>query len=417
MSRVLIVGAGIGGDALALMLDRAGWDVTVVEIAPELRAGGQTVDLRGDSREVLNRLGLLDECLLHLVDQRGLAWIDESGERRAAMPVEAFGGQGFVSSEELLRTDLARIIHAASGPRTEHRFDDTVAQLTENAHGVHVTFRRHESETFDLVVGADGTHSRVRSLAFGPESDFRHPLGLAHAWFTLRETATTPSVEGWSLMCNAVGARVIGARPGHPGEQEVGLTFPADTLPSRKDAEARFALLERVFADTGWRTREFLDAARSAADFALDTYDQIHVDRWHRGRVVLLGDSAWCASPLSGLGTALALQGAESLAAALGGVVPDDLEQALDAYEREMRPRTTAAQKMYPGRVRSYAPRTRRGIATMRFVMRVLQTRPIAALITRAVADYGRAPAARTPRSRATLSCCRRHAELLQTTR
>ncbi|BDZ48498.1 hypothetical protein GCM10025867_07390 [Frondihabitans sucicola] len=97
MPTILITGAGIAGDTLAVLLGRSGWDVTVVEIAPALREGGQTVDLRGDSREVLERLGLLDAALGVLVPQRGIAWVDERERRLAAMPVEAFGGQGFVS--------------------------------------------------------------------------------------------------------------------------------------------------------------------------------------------------------------------------------------------------------------------------------------------------------------------------------
>ncbi|MFD4957638.1 FAD-dependent monooxygenase [Microbacterium sp. NPDC058389] len=397
MSRVLIVGAGIGGDALAVMLDRQGWDVTVVEIAPALRSGGQTVDLRGDSGGVLADLGLLDECRAQLVDQRGLAWIDATGRHLVEMPVEAFGGAGFVSTEELLRTDLARTLHSASGPRTVHRFGDTVTDLSPHEGGVTVAFRQHAPEEFDLVVGADGAHSRVRALVFGPEERFRRPLGLAHAWFTLREEPGTPGVDGWFLMHNAVGARVVEARPGHPGEQEVGFTFPADALPARDDRAARFALLDEMFADTGWRTRELLAAARRAEDFALDTYDQVVMDTWHDGRIVLLGDSAWCASPLSGLGTALALQGAASLARVLGDHTPQRMDAALAAYEASMRPRAEAAQRMYPGRVRSFAPRTRRGIRMMLLVMRVLQTRPVAAVIGRLIAGYGRAEAESAP--------------------
>lgn len=394
MPRVLVVGAGIAGDALALLLDRSGWQVTVVEIAPGLRSGGQTVDLRGDSREVLDRLGLLDAALAATVEQRGLAWIDERGARRAAMPVEAFGGAGFVSSEELLRSDLARLLHDASGPRTEHRFGDTVTGLTETDRGVRAEFREHAPEVYDLVVGADGAHSRVRGLVFGPEEGFRRTLGLAHAWFTLRETPDTPPVDGWFLMLNLPGSRVVEARPGHAGQQEVGFTFPATSLPPRGDADARFALLERNFAGAGWRTPELLAAARTADDFALDTYDQVRMDRWTSGRVVLLGDSAWCASPLSGLGTALALRGAAALADALGDELPTGLTAALAAYEAAMRPAVEYAQAMYPGRVRSFAPRTRAGIAAMTGVMRLIQRGPVAAFLTRHAGDYGRAPEA-----------------------
>lgn len=390
MKGVLIVGAGIGGDALAVLLGRAGWRVTVVEIAPALRAGGQTVDLRGDSRAVLERLGLLDECLSRLVDQRGAAWIDETGRRRAEMPVEAFDGQGLVSKEELLRTDLAQVLHqAAAGPVT-HLWGDTAETLEQTPDGVRATFRDHPAATFDFVVGADGAHSRVRSLAFGPEEDYRRPLGIAHAWFTLSEGPATPSLDGWFLICNVPGRLLVEARPGHPGHQEVGLSFPATTLPPRQDREARFALLERTFAGVGWRTAEFLAAARTAPDFALDTLDQVVVDGgWHRDRIVLLGDSAWCASPLSGLGTALALHGAETLAKALISGHP----QALAEYERNMRPRVEAAQKMFPGRVAMYAPRTRRGISVMTGAMRLVQTRPVSTALGRLVATHGQAPA------------------------
>ncbi|GLY06522.1 FAD-dependent monooxygenase [Actinoplanes sp. NBRC 101535] len=390
MRSALIVGAGIAGDTLAVLLGRAGWRVTVVEIAPRLRTGGQTVDLRGDSREVLDRLGLLDECLTRLVPQRGAAWIDETGRLMATMPVEAFDGQGYVSKEELLRTDLARVLHRAAAEHVTHWFGDTVDTLEPLPGGaVRATFRHHEPADYDLVVGADGTHSRVRSLTFGPEERYRRPLGFAHAWFTLTEQPGTPPLDGWFLICNRPGRLLVAARPGHPGRQEIGLSFPATELPSRRDPQARFALLEQVFAGAGWRTAEFLAAARTAEDFALDTYDQIVVEGgWHRGRTVLLGDSAWCASPLSGLGTALALQGAEALATAVLAGGPG----ALPDYERAMRPRVDAAQKLFPGRLAIYAPNTGLGIRAMTATMRAVQTPPVILLLNRLVATHGREP-------------------------
>ncbi len=269
--RVLVVGAGIGGDALAVLLGRAGWEVVVAELAPVLRSGGQTVDLRGPSAEVLDRLGLLEECRRHLVPQRGIAWVDARGRRLAQMGVDAFGGQGFVSRDELLRGDLARVLHAATGPQVEHRFSETVERLEPVVDGVRVTFRRHEPETFDLVVGADGTHSRVRALAFGPEERFVRRLGLGHAWFTLDEQGSTPALDGWALVHNAPGSRVVAARPGHPGQQEVGLSFTADTLPDRHDRAAQEELLRTTFAGVGWRAAELVDAVFGADDLALDT--------------------------------------------------------------------------------------------------------------------------------------------------
>ncbi|MQY23913.1 FAD-dependent monooxygenase [Nocardia macrotermitis] len=396
MARALIVGGGIAGDTLALLLERDGWAVTVAEIAPAPRTGGQTVDLRGDCREVLGRNGLLEQALECLVPQRGAAWIDADERRLAAMPVEAFDGRGLVSREELLRSDLARIIHEAAGPGVRHLFGETVTALEDTERGVRARFRTAEPEEFDLVVGADGTHSQVRALRFGPEENYREPLGLAHAWFTLTERPGTPTLDGWMLIHNSPGRRAVVARPGHPGQQEIGLTFAAETLPAHRDREAQFALLESTFADVGWRTAEFLTAAREAPDFALDTLDQIHMPTWRDGRVVLLGDSAWCASPLSGLGTALALRGADELAAALrtSNVVHDlgRLPAALAAFESSMRPRVSAAQQLPPGRIAAAAPNSALGIRVNAWIMRALQSRLARPLIARAFAasEHGR---------------------------
>ncbi|QAY60644.1 FAD-binding monooxygenase [Microbacterium protaetiae] len=394
MAHALIVGAGIAGDTLALLLERDGWQVTVVELAPALREGGQTVDLRGDSREVLERLGLLGDVLSVLVPQRGMAWITANGHRLATMPVEAFGGRGFVSSEELLRTDLARVLHDAAGPAVEHRFGETVDALTEHPDGVDVLFRSGRQERFDLVVGADGAHSRVRSLVFGDDPAQRTSLGLAHAWFTLEEQPDTPRLDGWCVVHHAGRRRAVAARPGHPGEQEVGLTFAADAVP-RGDREAQFALLDQALAGAGWRTAEFLAAARTAPDFALDTYEQIHLPAWSAGRVVLVGDAAWCTSPLSGLGTALGLRGAAELADALeradARAAPAQIPAALHDYESAMRPRATSAQRLLPGRVGMVAPASRFGALTNALLMRLVQLPIMQGVVARAGAESGHA--------------------------
>ncbi|SDQ04097.1 FAD-dependent monooxygenase [Quadrisphaera sp. DSM 44207] len=382
MDKVLIVGAGIAGEALAALLGRAGWRVTVVEVAPGPRSGGQTVDLRGSSAAALERMGLLEACRARLIAQRGIAWVDAGGHRMAQMPVEAFGGRGFVSSAELLRADLAAVLHdAAVGAGAEHRFDDPVTALEPAGTAVEARFRRSRPEGFDLVVGADGAHSAVRRLVFGPEEAFVRRLGLAHAWFTVPQSPATGAVDGWYLVHNAPGSRLVELRPGRPGQLEAGFTFPAehlDRLPDRRDREAQHALLEEVFAGVGWRAPQLLAAARAAEDFAVDSFDQIHTGTWSRGRVVLLGDAAWCTSPLSGLGTALALTGAVALADALGD---HPLPEALHRYEAAVRPRARAAQQLPPGRVRTYAPRTTTGIRASAALMTLLQHQPAATLL------------------------------------
>lgn len=391
MGRVLIVGGGMAGDALAVMLGRAGWDVTVAELAGGVRSGGQTVDLRGPSTAVLDRLGLLGAARARLVTQRGIAWVDRDGRDLGRMPVEAFAGAGFVSEFELLRLDLAQLLHDAARLTAELRFGETVEQVQERCDGVEVVFRSGGTSRFDLVVGADGTHSRVRELTHGAESLFRRPLGLAHAWYTLHESDGTPELDGWWLTHNALDRRTVEARPGHSGQQEIGFSFAAHELPDRRDKAAQVELLHRRFAGVGWRAPELLQHASTAEDFAMDTFDQIRVPAWHTERTVLLGDAAWCASPLSGLGTALALAGADALAASLGAPGPAGAAPtaALVAFERAFRPTVEAAQKLIPGRVRMYAPRTRIGSRATIATYRAAQSAPISALLTRAAARYG----------------------------
>jgi 2-polyprenyl-6-methoxyphenol hydroxylase-like FAD-dependent oxidoreductase len=119
---ILISGAGIAGTAVAYWLREAGYAVTVVERAPAPRQGGQTVDLRGAGRTVVERMGLLDQIRATTVTQRGIAWVDESGQHRTEMPVKAFGGRGIVSADEILRGDLAAILYQAARPGVSYMF-------------------------------------------------------------------------------------------------------------------------------------------------------------------------------------------------------------------------------------------------------------------------------------------------------
>ncbi|MBW0119605.1 FAD-dependent monooxygenase, partial [Pseudonocardia abyssalis] len=164
---ILISGGGIAGPALAHWLRRHGFRVTVVERATTPRTGGQAVDLRGAGRTVVARMGLADRIRDLTLDQRGIAWVDAGGRVTARMPVEAFGGEGIVSEFEILRGDLAAVL-AGAATDVEHLHGDTVTALDEDADGVVVTFEHAPRRRFGLVVGADGLHSAVRTLAFGP---------------------------------------------------------------------------------------------------------------------------------------------------------------------------------------------------------------------------------------------------------
>jgi 2-polyprenyl-6-methoxyphenol hydroxylase-like FAD-dependent oxidoreductase len=374
---VLISGGGIAGPALASWLTRRGIAVTVVERAPAPRPGGQAVDLRGAARTVADRMGLLDEIRAVSVEQRGIAWVRADGSIAARMPVDAFGREGIVSEIEVLRGDLADVLHRATRGSTEYVFGDSITGLDDDGDGVTVTFERSAPRRFELVVGADGSHSAVRTLAFGPETDCTRPLGLYGCWFT---APADIDVDGWFLMHNLPGGRVASVRPGRlPGELKAGLTFrSAPFAYDRGDVAAQKELVAERFADAGWEVHRLVAAMRGAADFGFDSGAQVQLPAWSRGRVVVLGDSAWCPTPLTGLGTSLALVGAYVLA---GELAAADLPTALRRYEEVLRPYVTSAQKLPPGGVGAFAPTRPLDIRLRQASMRLMLRWPFKQLI------------------------------------
>ncbi|MEV7086755.1 FAD-dependent monooxygenase [Streptomyces sp. NPDC093085] len=396
---ILISGAGIAGPALAYWLRRYGFAVTVVERAPAPRPGGQTVDLRGAGRTVVERMGLLDRARAESVDQRGLALVDSAGRTTARMPADSFGGEGIVSEIEILRGDLARLLYEATLPDTEYLFDDTITRIEQDIEqdtasgstgAVTVTFEKAAPRRFALVVGADGPHSVVRTLAFGPEREFVHPIGLYTAWFTAHGEL---DLDGWYLMHNAPGGLVASARPGRaPGEIKAGFSFRSPPIAyDRRDIAAQQDIVARRFARVGWEAPALLRAMRAAPDFLFDSMGQVRLDSWSRGRVALLGDAGYCATPLTGLGTSLALVGAYVLAGELAGELGagGDHAAAFRRYDAVMRPYVDQAQRMPPGGAAGYAPSGRLGIRVRDLSMRSMTRWPMRNLMAAQFAKAG----------------------------
>ncbi|SOJ54782.1 2-heptyl-3-hydroxy-4(1H)-quinolone synthase [Mycobacterium simulans] len=369
---VLISGAGIAGPALAFWLSRSGYQVVVVELADGIRPGGQTVDLRGAGRAVVERMGLLDQMRDRSLEQRGVAWVKADGRRRAEMPVEAFHGNGVVSQLEILRGDLADVLYRASASHVEYRFGTRITELIQDDSEVVATLSDGTTLRAELVVGADGPHSAVRRLVFGPEEDFVVPLGGYHAWFTAPDTV---GLDGWYLMYQAPGGLNASMRPSHdPAIAKAGLAFRPDPLHyDRGDIGAQRDLLAARFAGAGWHSDALVDAARQADDFYFDAFTQVHMDRWSSGRVALVGDAGYCASPLSGMGTSLALVGAYVLAGEL--CEGADHPVALDRYQTVMHPYVDRCQKL-PNGIDGYVPKSAADIRMTALVMKYMQRWP-----------------------------------------
>jgi 2-polyprenyl-6-methoxyphenol hydroxylase-like FAD-dependent oxidoreductase len=362
--KVLISGAGIAGPALAYWLHRYGFDVTVVEADPVPRPGGQAVDLRGVAKDVVERMGLMNNVRERCIDERGFAYVDKRGRVKARMPADLFGGEGIVAEIEIMRGDLSAVLLEATRDRVDYRFGERIVGID----GPQVRLTR-STETFDIIVGADGVHSGVRALAFGPEKDFVHDLGASTAYFTVPDPG---DLDHWFHMYSAPGRRNAAIRPEHDGLAKAMLSVGAP-VKDRRDLAA-------AFKDVGWRVPAMLDAMWGADDFVLDTIAQVKVDQWWRGRVVLLGDAAYCGSPLTGLGTSTSIVGAYVLAGELKANA-DKYEAAFRNYQEVMRAYVTEAQKLPPGGVNSYLPKSRMMIALRDLSMRMMTRWPMRGLL------------------------------------
>jgi 2-polyprenyl-6-methoxyphenol hydroxylase-like FAD-dependent oxidoreductase len=315
---VLISGASIAGPALAYWLDQYGFRVTVVEKAPGLRPGGQAVDFKGRSqRTVLERMGVWDEIQQRRTGRFDTMYLDASGRELAVMTGEFTGGD-----VEILRGDLTAILYERTRTRCQYRFGDSIAALTETADGVRAEFEHGAAQTFDLVVGADGIHSRVRRLAFGPERDFVRHLGYyycvagAPGWGHDARRRERLIARAW----NAPGR--MAARGGSKGSH-LYLFASGELAGARGDVAAQRRLITEKFVGMGGEVPSMLAELERLDDFYLDAIAQVQMKgRYTSGRVALVGDAGY-GNTLGGFGTGLAVVGAYVLAGELAAADGD----------------------------------------------------------------------------------------------
>ncbi|WP_216914284.1 FAD-dependent monooxygenase [Nocardia noduli] len=353
---VLISGAGIAGPALAYWLDRYGYAVTVVERAPAPRPGGQAVDFKGDThRTVLERMGIWEEIHAHRTGTTDTVFVDEHGERLAFMSGDFTGGD-----VEILRGDLSRIMYERTAARCDYVFGDAVTALTDTGDGVRVEFERGTARTFDLVFGADGIHSRVRRLAFGPEREFVRHLG--HYYCVAGASPWSTTDAGSRGRATAHGYNTPGrlAVSGGPKAQQLYLFTAPELDYPRDDVAAQRGVVTDAYAGLGWQVPRMLEEMSAFDDFYLDSLSRVDMAKsgYTRGRVALVGDSGY-GNTLGGFGTGLAVVGAYVIAGELA--LHDDHTVAFANYDAIMRRYAKIAGRSNAGRF--LAPKTGYGIA------------------------------------------------------
>lgn len=363
--RILVTGASIAGNAAAWWLAHHGFDVTVVERTDGFRDGGQNIDVRGQGREILRKMQLERQALACGTGEQGTAWIDRDGRTVARIMAGETDGDGPTAEMEILRGDLVRLLYDAACPLAAFRFGDSVKRIEDRHDAVTVEFASGGSETFDVVIVAEGVSSTTRELLFPGENNPRW-MDMTIGYFTIPRISSDEPLWRWY---NATEGRSVTLRPDNHGTTRAALSIQKKPEGEHEwDAERQKRFLRERFADAGWEAPRVLAGMDQAEDFYFDVLRQVRMSRWSNGRVALTGDAAWCATPLAGIGATLALTGAYILAGELSQYA--DAADAFQSYERIMRPIIDRAQNVPKVAPRLLNPHTRIGIRLLHAVLR-----------------------------------------------
>ena len=413
--KILIIGNGIAGPTLATFLllsdslsAREKPHITIVERAPVQRSQGQNIDIRGAGINIIRKLGLETAIRQSTTGEEGVQWVDDNNAVWASIDADRTGKTATPTADiEILRGRLAELcylrckqisdeVKTNGGVGVEFIFGDTPESIEQDKGQVHVQFAKSgQQHSYDIVVGADGLQSQVRRLVWGTSSDAArlNHLGTYAAFFSIPRSSTDTNYRQWY---HASGRRNIMLRPDKQNNRTTVFMFVVNddqdprfkqfASKGREALEATKDLMEEYFRNAGWKEiPRVLEEMRKTPDFYYDVIAQVkmELEGWSKGRVVLLGDAGYCASPFSGMGTTLALSGAYNLAGAILNHRPEDLDKAFEQYEAEMRPTVTRAQKLVPGMPHVVCPQTEWGVWGLNVFVYLIQVSGLPKLLFR----------------------------------
>lgn len=397
--RIFISGGGIAGLTLAYWLHHYGIPSVVIEQAPEPRQDGYAIDFLGTGYEVASRMGLIDQLAEHQIPFEALLYVNKSGEPMARLDARLLQSVTAGRYLGLMHATLEQVLYEALAGQVEVRFGRSLTRIEQQPDAVAVTLNDGTSESCDLLIGADGVHSATRALVFGPEEQFRRDLDSTIACSSL---ADRYGIGHTFQLYNEPGRMVTAYCTPH--ECELLLFFMYRSSGSEYvPREQRLARLRGVFAGMGWLTERFLTDISPSENIFMDAVIQIQMERWHHGRVALLGDACDCPTLLSGQGASLAMGGAYLLAQALHDT--SSYEEAFGRYERQMGAFVRAQQKNGRQFARSFLPASAPGVFAQRVLLNVLLRPQFRGLLRRyfgveslLASQNAQVPATRTPR-------------------
>jgi 2-polyprenyl-6-methoxyphenol hydroxylase-like FAD-dependent oxidoreductase len=369
--QIVINGIGVAGPALGYWLNRWGHEVLLVEEAPRLRAGGYIVDFWGIGYDIAERMGLINEIRSLGYQVREVRFVDAKGRKRGGFNVDVFSRMTEDRFTSVRRSDISSTMYRAIEGKVETIFGDSVAGIEEEGDRVHVRFDHAAEREVDLVIGADGLHSRVRDLVFGPKSEFEVSLGYHVAAF---------EVEGYRPR-----EELIYTSRGLPGRQISRfsmrddktlflLIFRDELMGGEREPKA---ILRRVFAGSAWEWPEIEAEIERSDNIYFDSVSQIRMNRWTKGRVGLVGDAAACVSLMAGEGTGLAIAEAYVLAGELHAC-NGDVAAAFARYEERLMPFLKKKQASAAKFASSFAPKSSLGITFRDLVTQLMRVPGVA---------------------------------------
>jgi 2-polyprenyl-6-methoxyphenol hydroxylase-like FAD-dependent oxidoreductase len=331
---VLICGASFAGLATAFWMNRLGYRVTVVEIAPSLKRGGTPVNIEDNTIDIVKRMGLFDQIRSNRIIMEAVELKNSDDVTEGTGFGQHDDGQRAGDKYEIERDTLLDIMFGAVKDDVEFIFGDSIAALNCRSDGVDADFKNGQKRSFALVFGCDGIHSVVRKHRFGEESEFMHFLG---AYFSITIVDKLLIRENTMQLYNEPGKAIM--LNAYNGKTDIVLCFSSDVeIPyDYRNEQQQQDMILNQFSASGWRTPELLDEVKRSKTFYFDKLCQMKMPSWTKGRVALVGDAGYCASPAAGKGGSLAIDGAAALADAFQKC-HGNFELAFQEYNKAFRP-------------------------------------------------------------------------------
>lgn len=356
---ILISGAGIAGGALAFWLKKFGFNPTIVEVSPTLREGGYAIDFMGAGFDVAEKMGILPALEKVDLNISNIAFVDKDNNENGSMNYQKIKKVLNNRAFSLLRSDLAKVIYNSLDRETEIIFGDTIVKIEQDEEKVIVILKSGLTRSFDLLVGADGLHSNVRSLIFGNQSQFEKYYGYYTSSFTIDNFFD----EGRAFSMFNVPHKQVAVYTTNEQKSAAFFIFTSSEKLQYEyhDIGKQKQILKNEFMNVGWKCSELLSKIDTTTDFYFDSISQIKMEHWSKGRISLVGDACYCPSLLSGKGSTLAMVGAYILAGELK-LANGNYKSAFDEYEIIFKPFIDKKQKSAQSFAQSFVPKSNFGI-------------------------------------------------------